>query len=267
MPRRSRTDARHGARSLAFAVILAAVHGCGDKESPAEPTEPASPPFPGTIQISPDILTGSDPTTYLGLEYAGQDTRRVFDRREGWVDIDAFLFDVEFENGLGYEARVNPEFGDAEAAQEQVEKYSKVIGRLPTVLLSGVETIVIHEGDYAFGGRAGNILIHTGRAANREAGGFLEEVFIHEGVHATLDAEHATAPGWLAAQEADGRFLSQYGQDHPEREDLATTFGPWMAVRYREDRISSGLADTIRATIPNRLEYLDAQDFDMYPVD
>jgi len=254
-----------------IAVIIVGASGCDTEESivSPKPTEDCSPPLSGTIRMSPDLLTESDPTTFEELEHTGQDTVRVFDRREDdWITINAFLFDVEFDDGLDYEAQVNPEFGNADTAQKVVENYSEVIGRLPTVLRSRVETIVIHRGDQAFGGNYStqNLLIHTGRGANHLDEGILGEVFIHEAVHASLDGKHATAEGWLEAQAADKCFITDYGQENPDREDLATSFGPWMAVRYREDRISEDLANTIRTTIPNRLEYLDAQDFDMYPV-
>ena len=73
--------------------------------------------------------------------------------------------------------------------------------------------------------------------------------------------------GWRAAQAADARFISTYARDFPSREDIAETFVPYLAVRYRSDRISQSLRNTILAAIPNRIEYLDSQSFDMYPID
>ena len=82
-----------------------------------------------------------------------------------------------------------------------------------------------------------------------------------------LDATHASAPGWLAAQAADARFISSYAQDFPVREDVAESFLPYVAVRYRSDRISQSLADTLLAAMANRIDYLDAQSFDMHPIE
>ena len=90
---------------------------------------------------------------------------------------------------------------------------------------------------------------------------------MHEAVHTSLDAAHASSPGWLAAQAADATFISSYAQDFPTREDIAETFVPYLAVRYRSDRISQSLANTILAAIPNRIAYLDSQSFDMYPIE
>ena len=141
-----------------------------------------------------------------------------------------------------------------------------VIGRLPTVLRADVQTVWIHQGTEPFGGGNNNLLIHTGQADLYAADGILEETFVHEASHTSLDATHAAAPGWLAAQTADGEFISTYAHDYPNGEDIAESFLPYLAVRYRSDRISQSLFDTISQTIPNRIDYFDDQSFDMYPI-
>jgi hypothetical protein len=89
---------------------------------------------------------------------------------------------------------------------------------------------------------------------------------VHEASHTSLDAGHAGSAGWLAAQAADCRFISSYARDFPAREDIAESFLPYLAVRYRSTQISQALADTINATIPHRIAYFDDQAFDMYPI-
>jgi PEP-CTERM motif len=64
---------------------------------------------------------------------------------------------------------------------------------------------------------------------------------------------------------ADGEFISTYARDYPDREDIAESFLPYLALRYRADRISQSLSDTISQTIPNRINYFSDQSFDMYP--
>ncbi len=253
-------------RNFIFLTALALV-ACGTDDQPLEPI-PAEPPFSGTIFIAPNIITSSDPTTFQELTYAGQASRRMFDRRvDTWITVDAYLFDASFDDGLSAEIQVNPEFGGPDEARIEAEKYAEVIGRLPTVLRTDVETVWIHKGTQLFGGGNNNLLIHVGRAALYDADGILEETLMHEAAHTSLDAAHARAPGWLAAQAADGNFISTYAKQHPFREDIAESFVPWVAVRYRSDRISQSLANIILNTIPNRLAYFDAQSFDMYPID
>lgn len=223
-------------------------------------------PFSGTIFIDPDIVTSSDPTTFRLVSYAGQGTRVMFDRRvNSFISVNAYLFNASFSDGLRAEIQVNPEFGSIAAANVQARKYGTVIGRLPTVLRSDVRTVWIHKGLQPFGGGNNNLLIHTDQADLYSADGILEETFIHEASHTSLDAAHANSPGWLAAQLADPDFISTYARDNPTREDIAESFLVYIAVRYRQDRISASLANTINTTIPNRIAYFDNQNFNMFP--
>ena len=230
-------------------------------------TAHADPPFRGTIFIDPDIITADDHTAFQGATYAGQGMRRMFDRRvDDAIKVNAYLFNATFDDGLAAEIQVNPEFGSSAAAQTEADKYGAAIGRLPHVLRVDVHSVSIHAGVKPFGGGDNNLLIHTGQGARYEADGILEETLVHEASHTSLDAKHAAAAGWLAAQAADKEFISKYARDNPRREDVAESFLPYLAVRHRSDRISATLADTIEQTISHRLAYFDAQEFDMYPI-
>ena len=219
-----------------------------------------SPPYSGTIFVDPDILTEDDPTSFQGLEDAGQASRTMYDRRSGWVSENAFLFNASFSDLPDVEIQVNPEFGNVDAARLEAEKYAPVIGRLPKCLREDVETVWIHKGVYGFGGGNNNLLIHTGQADEYVASGILEETFIHEACHTSLDAEHAFAEEWLAAQIADDAFISTYARDNPTREDIAESFLLYYALRYRAERISESVAEVIQETMPNRIAYFDSLD-------
>jgi hypothetical protein len=178
----------------------------------------------------------------------------MFDRRVNrFISVSAFLFDATFSIGLSAEIQVNSEFGSAEAAMVEADKYAIEIGRLPTALRTDVRTVWIHRGVEPFGGGNNNLLIHTGQGEQYAQNGWLEEVFVHEAAHTSLDAAHASSSGWLAAQDADPNFISTYARDNPTREDVAESFLPFLAVRYRPDRISQATANTINSTIPNRI--------------
>ena len=203
---------------FAVAIVLTA---CGGADGPADRSPlPLEPPFSGTIFIDPDIITASDPTAFTGVRFAGQASRRMFDRRVAdWITVEAFLFDATFDDGLAVEIQVNPEFPTEAASQVLAERYAEAIGRLP-------------------------------RAA-----------------HTSLDAAHRAAPGWLAAQDADPTFISTYARDFPNREDIAESIVPYVAVRFRPDRISGPLRAVIEETIPNRIRYFDSLGLDMHPID
>jgi hypothetical protein len=262
------TEGRPAAPILVLLFALAGA-GCGDDTGPGPslPAEP-SPPFGGTIFIDPDIITSADPTTFEGLTPAGQGLRTMYDRRvSDWIEVSAFLFDATFDDGLTAEIQVNPEFGSTTAAEAQALLYAEVIGRLPTALRLDVETVWIHRGVEPFGGGNNNLLIHVGQADLYVADGILEETFVHEAAHTSLDARHAAAPGWLAAQASDPTFISDYARDNRDREDIAESFVPYLAVRYRSDRISTALENTILETMPNRIAYFDGLGLDMYPIE
>ena len=96
-------------------------------------------------------------------------------------------------------------------------------------------------------------------------GRFLEEVFLHEAAHVSLDPAHKDSPGWIAAQEADGVFISDYARAHPDREDIAESILMYFAVRYHPRRLSPEDRWAILTAIPNRLAYFEEQGFDMSP--
>jgi hypothetical protein len=225
-----------------------------------------SPPFSGTIFLDPDIILPSDPTTFQSLSSAGQGSRLMFDRRvDAFITLDAYLFNATFDDGLDTEIQVNPEFGST-AALAEAQKYAEVIGRLPTALRNDVQFVWIHKGVQPFGGGNNSLLIHTDQADLYAADGILEETFVHEAAHTSLDATHASAPAWLDAQSADGVFISSYARDFPIREDIAESFLLYMAIRYRSGRITTVLKDMILLTMPNRIAYFDSQSIDVYPI-
>ena len=231
--------------------------------------EYGTPPFGGTIFIDPDIITPNDPTAFVSLSYVGKDTRNMYDRRNGggWVSLTPYLFNALYDDNLEIEVQVNPEFGTVEDAQKQAEKFAPVIGRLTTELRKDVETVWIHKGVQPFGGGNNNLLIHTDYSAlHYEDQGILEETFVHEASHTSLDAYHSTNSDWIKAQEQDCRFISNYAEEHPTREDIAESYLPYFAVRYRADRISTELKEKIESAIPNRIKYFDDQGFNMYPL-
>lgn len=253
--------------STAMAILL--ISGIsGDNASDTTPlSSQRTPPFQGTIFLDPDIITAEDPTSFESLTAVGQASRVMYDRRvNDWITVDAYLFNVTFDDGIFTEVQVNPEFENSALAQVQAEKYAIEIGRLPTSLRKNVETVWIHKGTALFGGGNRNILIHIGQADLYVGEGILEETLVHEASHTSLDASHAAAPGWLAAQKKDPTFISTYAQDNPQREDIAETFLMYLAVVHQKSRISDKLAEDVLSAIPGRIEYLDKQTWDLHPL-
>ena len=259
---------------LLFTSFMVTFLGCSNNDDSSSSKRPdctsySTPPFSGTIFIDPDIITPDDPTAFISLSYQGRAQRTMFDRRVAdWITISPYLFPAVFDDNTTIEIQVNPEFGTADDAEIQAKKFAPIIGRLTTELRKDVETVWIHKGVQPFGGGNNNLLIHTDYSAlHYEDQGILEETFVHEAAHTSLDAYHATNSDWIKAQEDDCRFISDYAEDHPTREDIAESYLPYLAVRYRSDRISLKLKQNIESAIPHRIKYFDAQDFNMYPLE
>lgn len=219
-------------------------------------------PFLGTVYISPRIITPRDPTSLGTITYNGRGQREVFDWRiDDWHDLDVHLFDVNYA-GRTVEFQVNPEFGSSGEARSQVDKYAPAIGRIPHLLLEHVGSVTIHAGDEAWGGSGRNILIHADNGVPVE---FYEEAFLLEGTYASLNDDHLPTLGWQEAQRADRTSISEYARDNQDTHDVAESFLAWFAVRHRPDRLTASELLAILDTIPNRLAYFDAQNFDVFP--
>lgn len=213
-----------------------------------------------------DIIVPTDSSAFVSSTYTGTGIRTIYDRRvSDWITVEAFLFEVVWNDGLTTEAVVNPEFTTVALAGVEAEKYGRSIGQLPYCLRTDVNEIWINKGVQPFGGGNQSILIHTGQTVLYENDGILEETLVHEASHTSLDAAHAASAGWLEAQTLDGGFISDYAQDYPDREDIAESFLMWLAVRYREDRISTLDYNLTTGAIPNRLTYFDGIDCDLFP--
>ena len=246
------------------AALVTAILATGLLAAHAPATAQTAPPYSGTIFLDPDIVTPADPSLFQGATYTGRGTRTVYDRRSSsFVQINAYLFALAYSSGRAIEAQINPEFGSEAAARTEAETYGRSVGQLPIALRRDVDALWIHRGVQPFGGGNRSLLIHTGQSAIYVQSGILEETLIHEAAHTSLDADHAASARWVTAQSADPRFISTYARDNPQSEDVAESFLPYLAVRYRRGRISQDYYDTVSASIPNRIAYFDAQRLDL----
>jgi len=215
-----------------------------------------------------DIINEKDPTTFQNIVFVKKKTIKWWDRRNGTKQksFKAFIFKATFLKGKrDITIRVNAEFETKSKAEEQAVKYAKIIGQLPTFLRTkNLKTLTIHKGNKKWGGGNNDILIHTDKYLR-----FVEEVAIHEAAHVTLDPQwHGSIKRskWNKAMKADNKFVSPYAKKFPSREDIAETINWWIAVRCKSDRISKLTYEKIILGIPNRLKYLDEQNYDTYPL-
>ena len=238
------------------------------------------PPFNGTVwNLRGELITDADPTSFRRAEYTGEHERHMLvASNTGACCLRSYemahVFDAEFQDRR-VEFQVHSDTGSSEEARALVDVYAPIFGRLPRALRQHVREIELHWQDEgcccnaAFYDNpdpsAGAIRCNAARANHEAERGFMEEIFLHEAVHVSLDPDHRLAAGWLEAQHSDPTFISDYARDNPRTEDLAETFSAWFAVRFRPDRITADQQQKILDAVPARLAYLDRQNFEMSP--
>lgn len=214
------------------------------------------PPYRGTIFDFPDLMKESDPTAFRSIEFIESAEREMFDRRINRAQrFPTFVFKVEFSDRRSLEVAVNREFESVSAAQIQAERYASAFGRLPLLLREEIDALHIQAGDELFGGGR-KVLIHTGQGERYMKDGILEETLAHEAGHA-LDSKLANHVDWLSAQKKDARFISKYAEENPQREDIAESVVPYLAIRFRSERITKTQLETITQSIPARIAFFD----------
>ena len=248
------------------------------------------PPFGGTIFITGDIITSSDPSLFDKIEYDGVFLRNIYDRRleetsQGPArNLEVYVYTNYYSDGTTIETLVNPEF-TLEESRIETEKMAFLIGQLPYALRRDLRFVVVNKGLNPWGGGGGGIIIHTEQTAQYEINEYWDgigynsnyvadisqETLIHEAAHASLDARYypdrlTDGEKWLEAVALDGGcYISDYARDYPLREDIAELFLLYIAVRYFPERISDDLRDKILSCAYNRIKYFDSLGLDMSP--
>lgn len=224
----------------------------------------------GTVFLTPDVITPKSPSDFVGLSFVGIEDRETFDRRvDDWVTNASWIFTATYRCARpSVEVIVNPEFTEAEALEEAM-RVAQVLGRIPVGARAAVREIWIHDGNELAGGGNNAIELYSDYVTLEFD--WLEEVFIHEGAHASLDYDFGGAVNkvlWAAAVESDGQFISQYAADNPDREDIAESYGAFLVwALHRDEGIFSESAAQIEALIPARLKYFESlgPDFGLLP--
>ncbi len=220
-------------------------------------------PWYGTVYADADILKSSEKNFYKNSSYIGIKPNYVWDYRTNKFQTkDSYTFRISYTDGLTTNAIVNLEFGSVEEAKKQSEKYGRYAGLLPHFFRKDIKELELHKGSTSIGAGSGAITIHTGRAEEGIRRGTFEETMIHEAAHLTLGNKHKTT-AWKNAQIADQQFISTYAQENPTTEDISESILPWIALRYRSDRISQKTINYIQKTIPHRIAYFDQQNFNL----
>ena len=69
-------------------------------------------------------------------------------------------------------------------------------------------------------------------------GDIVIETLMHEAAHAVLDRQFYRTDEWNAAVAADGLYVSDYGREFQNREDVAETSIIWFATRFAKNTMT-----------------------------
>lgn len=165
------------------------------------------------------------------------------------------------------EVLVSPEFTE-EQALEQAARFARIMGQMPIASRAGVREIHVNAGNEVAAGGNNMVMFHTDYAD--AIGTWIEEVFLHEAAHTSLDYVFGGLVDeglWSEAASQDGQFVSQYATDYPDREDIAESH---VAFIIRElSRDNERLLDSaakVEALIPARLAYFESLGADFGPL-
>ena len=211
------------------------------------------PPYSGTVFLDPDIFTPDDPTSFIDMEITSDQ-----------AENEQYDYIATFSDTPNVELSTF-EFSSESLAREVSLKVAKGLGSLPASLKQSVKNILIHQGD----GRAnanislGTITLH---ASSSNFVNYLEELLAHEAAHISLDNRFRRNSDWQYAQTVDPTFISTYAQSRSGTEDIAESVVPYLAYRYRPQRISKADYAAILRTMPARIAFFDRELGNLAPV-
>lgn len=258
MFQRKQPDSRRSAWAFAWlaALVPCAASGARSGAAPGDP-----PPYASSVVGTDfDFIVEKDPDTFVRLEEKGAGLAEMPDKSDDSAELrqQAFLFVAHFSDATRVNFAIDGEFKEVDAARKEALRYTSRLGKLPTALRRGVERLVVHRGGKgvtAFSD-VGLIVVYSDNASERIATHDLEETLFHESVHAAWDKAHAASPEWLAAQKADGGFVTRYAQKNPEGEDLAESALFAFALLHHRERLPKKEAARIERLIPNRIAFV-----------
>jgi len=246
-----------------------------------------------------DTIMAKDPSTFKKIIYIGEKTRKILEARTNRKDNSrrfnfktlTYVFDAYFENGKIFEMLIyfeNEKNKGQVKAESLAKNYAFMLGQMPNVLLQRLDAAHIYadvKGISNAGAHTRVINIHLLGENGYRFGSSIQELFIHELVHASLDKptrpykplnklrhKNDTSKSiklnwshWRKAVKLDKkRYVNNYAKKN-FREDLAESFVTWIALRYSK-RTSAIDKLLIEKKVPNRMKFFDEQQFDMYPL-
>ncbi len=224
-------------------------------------TAAAEPLFPNSVASNDlDFITEDDPAAAFCLRFDGLTRAEMPDKRNDLLFADDVqVFTATYSDDTHVGIWVHPDIATEEEATALAAPVAEAVAKLPTAMRSLLNHVVIHAGDEtAFSEDIGRFFVlYSDNIRSRISTNDLQETVFHESVHATIDVPHAQSAEWLAAQTADGAFVTTYAAENPADEDMAeSALFAWAMVKH-PDRLPPETQAAVAALMPNRLAYFE----------
>lgn len=221
----------------------------------------ADPLFPNSVVSNAlEFIRTDDQSMFSRVAFQGTERAEMPDKRsDALFNSGTFMFQANYQDGTSVGLWAHPDFGSQSSALRSVEPVAQAIGKLPTIIRSKLDHVVIHKGDeVAFGEADGHFFVlYSDNIRTRIRNHDLEESAFHESVHATLDAKYLRNRAWCNAQRADGTFVTEYAARLPEKEEMAeSALFAWTMLVHPE-RLPQRVEAQVRQIMPNRLAFFE----------
>ena len=221
----------------------------------------SAPLYPNSV-VSNDLefIQTSDQSVFTCLSYEGTRKAEMPDKRSDTLFANGtFIYTARYKDGTSVELWAHPDFGSQSTAMTSVEPVAKAVGKLPTLMRSKLDHVVVHEGDEtAFAEDKGHFFVlYSDNILMRIRNHDLEETIFHESVHATLDSKYARSRKWRRAQKADGDHITDYAAREPDKEDMAESALFAWAMLIHPGRLPADVEAQAREIMPNRLAFFE----------
>ena len=224
------------------------------------PSQTASEPiFPNSVASNDlEFIKSGDPGVFSCVKYEGKISAEMPDRRRDELYANGvFSYSAKYKDGTSVGIWVHPDIGSQDAARKLCLQAAGPVGKLPTIMRSKLDHVVIHKGNLtAYAEDKGRFFVlYSENMATRLRNNDLEETVFHESVHDTLDYPMLASAAWKKAQRTDADFVTEYARDRPEKEDMAESALFAWALLLHPGRLPGSVEDKVRQIMPNRLEF------------
>ena len=223
------------------------------------------PPYVNSV-VSNDFrfILATAPNAQSSWRFVEFGRREMPDKRTDDLFANAYVFEVGFSTDDGgtqtVEIWANADFGSRGEAAGYAWKLARAIGLQPELFRNALRRVVLHNGDEtAFAEeRGGFFVIYSENMDDRIGTNDLQHTVVHECAHVALGAEHAASAGWVAVQDADGGFVTEYARDNPVKEDVPESAIFAYALLNYPGRLPTEVEAAVQEAMPNRLAYFAA---------